>query len=297
MYDEIMSIDVSIGLPVTSGPEIFKQCIKSIFAQTYSSWELLIILDKVNDEVYELARNIDDSRVKVFYDRETHGLPTRLNQIARFASGKYIVRMDDDDLMSKRRLEVQVKYLNQNQEIDVLGTRSVLVDNNLNVFGRYREPEIPMHFTGFFSSGIFCHPSVVMKKEWALLHPYDKKWNRTEDKELWIRSFPESKFIKINEYMMFIRVPRKLSPKKFHLTQIYDRLLVSFYTSTKKLLWFKIRYIFKSYCKQIIFEMTRLTGGTSIIYRKKYIRTSQGELALFREELKEILATKVPGWD
>ncbi len=292
-----MSIDVTIGLPVTCDEETFRQCIKSIFAQTHSSWELIIVFDGENEKVHKLATEIDDSRVKVFYDRETKGLPVRLNQIANLASGLYIARMDDDDLMLKKRLEIQLKHLNENPKVDVLGTSSFLVDQNLYVLGRYREPKMPIEYKGFFSSGILCHPSVVMKSDWAVSHPYDKKWIRTEDKELWIRSFPDSNLSKINDGTMLIRVPRKLSSKKFHLTQTFDRRLVSHYADTRKLQYLKYRYIFKTYLKQVVFTITNVLGVDFLVYRKKYLRTPQGDLSDLRREIDEILATKVPGWD
>jgi glycosyltransferase involved in cell wall biosynthesis len=292
-----MLTDVTIGLPVTCDEETFKTCIRSIFAQSLSSWELLIVFDGVNEEVHRLATQIDDSRVKVIYDKQSKGLPERLNQISSLASGRYLARMDDDDLMLQKRLEIQLKYLNENPEVDVLGTSSFLVDQNLYVLGRYREPEIPNDYKGYFSSGILCHPSVVMKREWALTHPYDKQWIRTEDKELWLRSFPDSILRKISDCTMLIRVPRNLSIKKFHLTQTYDRRLVSIYATTSKLQLFRVQYILKTYAKQAVFTITNFMGIEFLIYRKKYIRTTQNEIDSIRREINEVLSTKVPGWD
>lgn len=297
MYTYKVSIEVSIGLPVTCNEETFRQCIKSIFAQTFSSWELIIVFDKEDDDLYQLASQIEDKRVRVFYDKQVKGLPNRLNQITRLSRGRYLARMDDDDLMLRKRLEIQVMQLRKNQSVDVLGTMSYLMDTDLKVYGRYREPELPTEYRGFFSSGILCHPSVVATRTWALTHPYDPQWIRTEDKELWIRSSSDTVFCKIQDFTMLIKVPRKLSPKKFHLTQKYDRRLVSFYAKTEGLRLFEARYVAMTYVKQFVFALTNILGLTSLVYRKKYVQISQKQIKTLEVEVEEILATRVPGWD
>src|SRR5690606_22420882 len=108
----------------------FVDAIRSVFVQTHSNWELILIDDGSTDQSLDLALKIRDSRVRVISDGKHKGLPTRLNEITASASGEYIARMDADDVMHPERLEKQVKFLLSHPSCDVVGTGVFFIDKN-----------------------------------------------------------------------------------------------------------------------------------------------------------------------
>ena len=79
---------VSIGIPFYNSAEFLKDAIRSVFAQTYAEWELLLVDDGSNDGSLAIANSIDDPRVRVFSDGKHKGLISRLNQMIGLSRGK-----------------------------------------------------------------------------------------------------------------------------------------------------------------------------------------------------------------
>src|SRR5690554_4188978 len=91
---------VSIGIPFFNAEAYLLDAIKSVFAQTHQNWELILLDDGSTDRSLEIARSIDDPRVRVYSDGQNKHLAARLNEIARLARYEYLARMDADDLMA-----------------------------------------------------------------------------------------------------------------------------------------------------------------------------------------------------
>ena len=122
---------VTVGLPMYNPGRFLDLAVRSVFAQTYDNWELIILDDGSTDGSLELARRIRDPRVNVFSDGKNRGLPYRLNQILDLASGQFIARMDADDLMHPERIERQGKHLLAYPEADAVTTGAILIDREI----------------------------------------------------------------------------------------------------------------------------------------------------------------------
>src|SRR4051812_7590490 len=94
----------SIGIPFMNNERELALAIRSVFAQTFEDWELLLCDDGSTDGSLELARSIEDPRVRVLTDGANRGLPARLNELARASTADIVVRMDADDVMLPTRL-------------------------------------------------------------------------------------------------------------------------------------------------------------------------------------------------
>ncbi|MCK3771285.1 glycosyltransferase family 2 protein [Microbacterium aerolatum] len=167
---------VTIGVPVVNEIDFLPLAIRSVFAQTFSGWRLIILADNATREVLELVNAISDPRVSVISDGESRGLPARLNEITGLAETPLVCRMDADDIMHPERLASQVAYFGEHPETDVLGTRCYIIDELSTVHGRSKEPAIPTTSAGYLQSGVFFHPSVMFTRQWSLQNPYDVKW-------------------------------------------------------------------------------------------------------------------------
>jgi len=132
----------------------------------------------------ELARAVQDPRIRVIADGEHVGLVGRLNQIAREASGSLLARMDADDLMHPARIREQVAFLSENPEIPLVSTWAYGTTPRgiVSVRGPHRQTARTL-----LRRNRIVHPTVTMRREFALDHPYDDNYPRAEDLELWAR--------------------------------------------------------------------------------------------------------------
>ena len=108
-----------------------REAVMSIIGQSYNNIEFVIVDDSSDDRdvidyLEKLAR--DDNRVKLIHNRENYGLTRALNIGLKQCHGKYIARMDSDDISLENRLEIQYDYMEENMDV-------ALVGSNITVFG------------------------------------------------------------------------------------------------------------------------------------------------------------------
>ena len=128
---------VTVGLPFFNQAEFLDAVVQSVVSQVFTDWELILVDDGSTDDSLDVAQRwaASDSRIRVVADGHNRGLSTRLNQIARLATGQYLARMDADDKMLANRLVRQVEFLTQNPTVDVLGSAARLIDETGNEIG------------------------------------------------------------------------------------------------------------------------------------------------------------------
>lgn len=114
--------------------DLLRESIESILQQTYSDFEFIIILDNPqNKEHIKLIKKYEeqDSRIKFFINKENMGLTDTLNKALKIAEGKYICRMDADDVSLPNRLSLQLDYLVK-YDYDLIGGLSHMIDEKGN---------------------------------------------------------------------------------------------------------------------------------------------------------------------
>lgn len=118
---------VTVALPVRNAATTIKIAVASILKQTFGDWELIVVDDGSTDQTLEIVSKMHDARLRLVHEPPGHlGLAARLNQCIELARGAYFARMDGDDISYPRRLERQIRYLEQNPDIDLLGTGAVV---------------------------------------------------------------------------------------------------------------------------------------------------------------------------
>lgn len=201
---------VSIGLPFFNPGNLIIEAIRSIFAQTYNNWELILVDDGSSDGSPEIISKISDPRVKVLIDGKHRGLVERLNQIAKISSAKYLARMDADDLMHPNRLEKQVNFLEENPHIDIVDTGSIVLNFRGEVLGIRGVENYPPSKIRVLKWGGFLHPSIMGKTTWFKANLYDPNYPRAEDREIWARTVTKTTFAHISEPLHFYRLAENL---------------------------------------------------------------------------------------
>lgn len=193
---------ITVAIPFYNAQNFLADSIESVLNQTYKKWQLILIDDGSKDNSLEIAKQYaqNDNRILVISDGDNKNLGSRLNQIAKLAKTRYLARMDADDIMHPQRLQRQFEILENNPNIDVLGTNAYVIDENNLVFGiRYKNQ------FGLSKVEHFIHPTIMGKKQWFLDNPYDEKAIRIEDAELWYRTKQFSNFMMSNEPLLFYR--------------------------------------------------------------------------------------------
>jgi len=166
--------------------------IDSILSQTYRNFEFIIVDDsnKVETINYLQKRAEEDTRIKFIHNEVKLGFVKSLNLGLKLSEGKYIARMDSDDISAVQRFEKQVEFLENNNEIDILGGNINLIDDNGTYTGsrRYKNNFEEIKKTMYYRNPL-AHPTVMYKR--SILNrigSYDENFVMAEDYEMWLRA-------------------------------------------------------------------------------------------------------------
>ncbi len=181
---------VSVIVPVYNAEKYVESAVRSIMNQTYKNLEIIITDDCSTDKSFEILQRLakQDSRIKLYKNETNLKIVRTLNNQISLANGKYIARMDADDISLPRRIEKQVVFLEQNPDISFCGTNAFYINENGK---KIRVSHLPitakenLFCLRFYSS--FIHPSVLIRSEIYKENTYDKNFLYAEDYELWVR--------------------------------------------------------------------------------------------------------------
>lgn len=183
-------VSVIMGVYNQKNKEILDAAVDSILQQSLSDFEYIIYDDGSDPEVgghlKELAKL--DERIILTGAEDNHGLAHSLNECILLAHGRYIARMDDDDISSINRLQVQVDFLEQHPEYGWCGCNARLFDGS-GVWGYRQMPEKPEK-EDYLRYSPFIHPSVMFRSEiFETNHGYldSEQTLRCEDYEIFMR--------------------------------------------------------------------------------------------------------------
>lgn len=206
----LCTVSVIMGIyKMVNKESIVKLAIDSILNQTYKDFEFIICDDGSNDGTYEMVKNLikKDNRVILIRNEENKGLAYSLNHCLSVAKGKYIARMDADDISMPNRFEKQVKFLDEHLEYAVVGSNMLYINEN-GIWGNRILAEKPSKESFLFTSP-FAHPTVIMRKEILnILNGYkvEKITRRLEDYDLFMRLYANGyKGYNIQEFLYQFR--------------------------------------------------------------------------------------------
>ena len=198
-------------MPVYNGEKYLKEAIDSILNQTYGDFEFIILNDGSTDRTEEIILSYDDPRIVYVKNEENLQIVKTLNKGIDLAKGKYIARMDADDISLPERFKKQVNYLENNKNIDICGTF-------IKHFGaKSRIQEYPIFNEDIKVNLLFnaalAHPTVMVKKSCFLKNKYDDLYNQAEDYALWVNMIGEYRFMNIPEVLLLYRNHQKQTDK------------------------------------------------------------------------------------
>ncbi|MCB0791179.1 MAG: glycosyltransferase [Flavobacteriales bacterium] len=186
---------MSVLLPFRNAAATLDAAVVSIATQTFTPWELLLIDNASADAGADIARQwaMRDERIHLVHEPRT-GIAHALNKGLRTARGRYIARMDADDISLPERLERQIAHLDAHPEIGVLGTRTRFVttvekSSGMAWFVNWQNTILDphMHYVKRFVDVPLAHPSVVFRRELVDEYGGYDTGPIPEDHELWLR--------------------------------------------------------------------------------------------------------------
>lgn len=205
---------ISVVMSVYNAEKYLDEAIQSILNQTYKDFEFVIINDGSTDKSLEIIEKYkkEDERI-VLISRENKGLIVSLNEGIEIARGKYIARMDADDISLSERFEEQIKFMEENNDIGVCGTWVELFgENKKETLWKMSSIDEELK-TRLLFSVTFAHPSVMMRKELIDKYKlqYKEEYKHAEDYKFWLD---------FSQYTKFANIPQKLFRYRYLETSV-----------------------------------------------------------------------------
>ena len=184
---------VSVIMGIYNCADTLGEAIESIINQTFSDWELIMCDDGSQDDTLSVAlsyREMFPGKIVVLKNEKNLGLNATLNKCLAIAKGKYIARMDGDDVCSPERFAKELVVLESEPEIAIVSTDMAYFDES-GTWGKMSHPTYPQGIDFLYETP-FCHaPCMVRKEAYDAVQGYsvDKKLLRVEDYHLWMKMY------------------------------------------------------------------------------------------------------------
>ena len=287
-------VAVTVGIPAYNCEHTIADAIRSVFVQTYTHWELIVIDDGSTDRTVNIVREIKDPRVRVISDGINKGLPERLNQITRNARGLYVARMDGDDIMHPDRLKQQVEFMESNPKTSVLGSSAYVISEKSRVVGKRHSPKAPTPLE-IFKRGRFIHPTVLFAKEWGMEHPYDREYPRAEDYELWCRTSNLPSFATLDQPLLYYREPSVIRIEAYRLSKKTGRRVLLTHGCKKLGATATTGLLVKNLMSEIVTGAAAGMGLSKLCTAQRSERISTRERTNAQDVLNAVRKAQVPG--
>ncbi len=285
---------VTIGLPFYNNDDTLVAAVKSVFAQTVDDWELIMVNDGGTDRSLEIAQAVDDSRVRVVDNRENRKLAYRLNEIAQMARGKYLFRMDADDLLHSRRVAKQSTFLEEHPDVDVVDTARYTIDNEYNLIGVRGLSEIRKEPAQVLRAAPLIHATVAASTKWFRDNPYDPTFDKCQDRDLWCRTAAHSTFARIKQPLYFVREFGIHPTGRYLAHGARNRRILRKYGPDVVGWWKTQLLIAESHLKGETYVVASLLGFEDSVIKRRSIPLSDDLKQAGTLELERLLAVELP---
>ncbi|MDP5200683.1 glycosyltransferase [Flavobacterium sp. DG2-3] len=268
---------VSVVIPCFNVSKFVEETIESVISQTYQNWEIIIVDDGSNDDLFEtIDKYLSDSRIS-FFRKENGGLSSARNFGISKSKGIYILPLDADDLIHPTYIEKAVNVFNNDDELKLVYCR-------VSYFGEKEGEWIlpPYSFPEILIENMIFSASMFKKNDFISVGKYNETLKSgLEDWDLWIRLLcPDGKVFKIPEILFFYR--------KHAGTSMSDKFLDKEKHNIVLNTLFDInRNIYNDYFGNPIFMARK-----AILFKKKIVSIENSIVFRFYNKLKKIKNSK-----
>ena len=191
-----MNPKVSIIMPVYNAGEFLKESMESILSQSFKDFEFIIINDCSTDDSLRIIKKYqeNDKRIKLINNKENLGVKKSLNKALKVANGKYLARMDADDISLQDRFKIQFNYLENHPEIFLIGGSAIVISQKGDKWGVFEKYDNYKKIKNkLLKINCMVHPSIMFRNTNELF--YREKFIRSEDYDLYLRLLSSGKNI------------------------------------------------------------------------------------------------------
>lgn len=254
---------ISVVMAVYNEKDYVSDAIESILSQEFHDFEFIIIDDGSNDSTRMIIAKYKDPRIRT-YKQQNRGLPFSIARGVNLAKGKYIARIDGDDIAHKKRFSIQLDYLEKHKDVGMIGSYAYINDLSDGNTYVYKPPidykSIMIHM---LRDNPMIHSSLMFRKTaYKKIGGYNPGIRLSEDYDLCIRMAEKYKICNLPEVLITRRVLKNHSKKpcwnKYFKYQLYAiRLRYQLQASKKLPFHFTAPiYILKT-ALQVIFERVK----------------------------------------
>jgi glycosyltransferase involved in cell wall biosynthesis len=206
---------VSVIMPVYNAGSFLVPAVESILAQTYQNFEFIIVDDTSTDSSYKILQQYKKRFPKKITLLRMHktlncGGDACANEALKIAKGKYIARMDADDISHATRLEKQVAFMEKNKNVFLVGSNAFVIDKNGKTIGEKLEPLThKAMYRSYCTFHPLIHPTLMIRRVYkGKTFSYDIKYNANNDYYTF--------FKRICQGFVFANLPEKLVYYRIH---------------------------------------------------------------------------------
>ena len=200
---------VTVLMSVHNDLRFLPEAVDSVLGQTFDDFEFLVVDDGSTDGSGDYLVSVRDPRVRVLRNAANLGLTRSLNRGLDGAAGRFIARMDADDVAEPERLKRQIAYLQENRDVGIVGTSRTLIDEH----GRFvahapaAESDADVRWKCLLGNPV-AHPTVMLRKEVLDAHGlrYDESFRTAQDYELWTRLLTVTRGANLREPLLRYRM-------------------------------------------------------------------------------------------
>ncbi|TXD49114.1 glycosyltransferase family 2 protein [Polaribacter sp. IC073] len=253
---------ISVVLPVYNVERYVTETMDSILKQTIQDFEIIVIDDCSTDKTLDIIKSYNDERIKIYEKEENKGLVDSLNIGFKIAQGKYIARVDGDDVNALNRFEKQLNFLEANSCIAACGSWLKAFGAN-NVILKHKETheEIQSHM---LLSNAMSMGATMLRRKLYLGFDFDKTMQHVEDYDFWVRTIWSCKLHNLQEVLYYYRAHDEQVSYLFKQIQLKNDIII------KLNLFKKIKYNQNLYKDDFVIK---------IMFTNNYITVS--ELSFF----------------
>jgi glycosyltransferase involved in cell wall biosynthesis len=219
---------ITIAMPFYNSAATLELSIRSLLNQTYGDFELLLCDDGSNDQSLNIARSLNDPRLVCWRDGRRLRLAARLNECIDRARGRYLARMDADDIAYPHRLARQLAFLETHTEVDLCSAGAMVFGKQGRPLWRFSPAQdhagiVRSPFRGF----PLWHPLWMGRIEWFRRWRYEETAWLAQDQELLLRSYRLSHFANLPEVLLGYRRERVTLKKLLRYKMLHIKYVSS----------------------------------------------------------------------
>jgi len=198
---------VSVVMPVFNSEKFVSEALRSILNQSYRNIELIVVNDGSTDRSAEIIKNLqkEDKRI-IIIEQPNRGIVSARNVGCRHAKGDYIAILDSDDIALEKRIEKQVDYLENHNDVGICGSWVKTIEVNPKI-RKYPCDNDKIKCSLLFSCP-FSHSSVMMRRTAIPFFPeiYSESFDTVEDYKLWVTCMNVTKYSNLSEPLVLYRI-------------------------------------------------------------------------------------------